>query len=218
MRRTTPVIPQITRCLRTNLSLSATRYASLTLLGGACVDVDVVEELEVEDEFLGYRTQPSKYLLRLDDRDEFREADGAVVPLLFRLPIPAMPMFILALASRFDPFQGFINRPAFAFHDCLLPCSENEDTSSTAERGYAAARDSEESITKTRRTVLKMGETIYATMRKKYIDRGRSFCSASSRVNEKKRIVVSPKKCECGIKVSSSKKTEEQTAQKKRQN
>jgi hypothetical protein len=48
------------------------------LLGGAIVDVDVDEGLEDEDEFFGYRTQPSIYLLRRGGRDELDEADGAV--------------------------------------------------------------------------------------------------------------------------------------------
>ena len=75
MRSKSPVTAQIMRCLRTSLSLSAIRYASLILLGGAVVDVDADEGFEDEAEFFGYRTQPSTYLLRRGGRDKL---DGAV--------------------------------------------------------------------------------------------------------------------------------------------
>lgn len=157
MSSNNPDTAQITRCLRTSLSLSAIRYASLILLGGAVGDVD--EGLEDEDEFFGYRTQPSIYLLRRDGRDELADADG-VVSLSLRLllctasgavtpecPAPAVSIFIFTVLSefvtRFVRFQGFTNRPAFSFHVGVPSCSKNEEASegwavsSAMERGCA---------------------------------------------------------------------------------
>lgn len=158
MSSNSPDTAQITRCLRTSLSLSAIRYASLILPGGAIVDVDVDAGLEAEDEFFGYRTQPSIYLLRRGGRDELAEVDG-VVSLSWLLctasgavtpegPAPAISIFIFTVVSvfvtRFVLFQGFTNRPAFSLHVFVSSCSKNDDVSdgwaisSATERGCAA--------------------------------------------------------------------------------
>lgn len=140
MSSNSPDTAQIAKCLRTSLSLSAFRYASLTLLG---VAGDVDELLVDEDEFFGNRTQPSTYLLRRGGRDELDEADGAASLPVWLLPCTtsgavtpegrAVSIYIFAVVfdfvTRSVRFQGFTNRLAFSFHVGASSSSKNEDAS-----------------------------------------------------------------------------------------